>query len=760
MKKSTIHIYQNVVAWFMVSLSTAHAAEPETTASHVQQRPVLEEIIVTAQKRQQRLEDVPALVNPLSDEMLQSANVTKFQDVGRMIPGLDIQGDEGGLGATVKMRGIGSDSLTSIPSSIGYFYNEIPVIQSVTTGASLFDLDFFDLDRIEVLKGPQSTLYGTSVSTGAISLYTRKPSLSDGLSGKVSTTFGDHNRQEYRGVLNIPIGGILALRATGYDTAYDGQVVNLVDGSRLNTETWGGRVQLLYEPSANLELLFSYEKRFQFSSGGSGANTYLPLGYPDAYTALAAANQVTLVPADPFSRKIQVNHAAKQHIRRELGSLHGKWTIADRWSLNSVTAYQAEDYRHYGSDPYGGHDSTPGLFDTLANFGTARQQYFTQELRLNYTGRQLTSTLGVFYEHTNVPRNRLDMNFAGFPLLFDLGTGAGDGRSIFGHNSFRFNEKWEAVFGARYSEASSDTRSESFAFAGAYSGVTPDPDFSRIPLNSVRPSAWGGTVKGIYHTSDAVSIYAGIDRGFKLGGNNGYGAPAYGTEVALNYEVGVKGQFLDKTLRVTSAIYRQTYSNYQDFNGVADPSTGLYQFFILNAAKVVVQGVETSAEWLATDHLTLSGSMGLNDARFKDYKNAQCNQPQVHFGECSSGVQDLSDTRLNNAPLWSVNLSSQYGGALHDTGWNWYVRGEYVFRSQTHGALDNDPGSRIPAYGLYNASLGVSSAANKIEAILWVKNLTNKNYYTGIIDSSLGYPGLSAYLGFERSAGVTLTYSY
>ena len=284
-------------------------------------------------------------------------------------------------------------------------------------------------------------------------------------------------------------------------------------------------------------------------------------------------------------------------------------------------------------------------------------------------------------------------------------------------------------------------------------------DTSLFPRVSSDESAWGGTLKLLRHLNDQVTVYAGIDRGFRLGGINNLGQPNYDTEIALNYEIGLKGLFLDNTLRLNASVFHTDYDGYQ----VVQYNSEAFTFIVQNA-DVIGQGVELDAQWAPTSGLELGASLAWNDTYYDSFVGAPCDSYQLGFGTCPNdpvpGAQDLTDEQLSAAPKWVGNLNAQYTAGLGSTSLEWFMRGEYSYRgsSLSHPVGDGgDPMQEIDSYGLVNASLGLSSARGW-DITLWGKNLTDKDYFTNISRAPVGSEPdyVTARIGMERSYGVTL----
>lgn len=750
-------------AMFFGLTMTAGALFP--TLLHAQENArTLEEVVVTAQKREQSLQDVPSTVNVLTAESLRVSTITEVNQLSVMTPGIFINSDQTGRNTKIKIRGVGPDEASNIRPSIGFFYNDIPLMTQLQGGQSVAsDLDLGDLTRVEILKGPQSTLFGESVSAGAIAFYTRRPLLNEGWNGKFSVNYGSHYLRQYRGAVGGDLGSAMAFRVTAYDNRIDDQVKNTLDNSRRELGSNGFSAQVLYEPIESLQMILEYNRRN--SSQDGGAVDGLDIISYGAQTIAEAANRgITLTPPDPFDRKVQMLFPLTENMRNELVSLHIDYEIDADWSLTSITAHQMNK-DHYGGDALlGGYNASNGVTEGFYAQGDQKIDYTTSELRVNYDRDAVTSMFGVFVSRYDAPGTRGDFGFVFPGFVFPIAQYIElekDMYSVFTHNSWRFAPQWELVAGARYTVEEADGRNGLENFQGIYSEQP--LDISMFDKSSSKEDAWGGTLKVLYNLDDDLVLYAGVDRGFRLGGINNLGEPNYDTEVALSVETGLKGYFLDRTLRVGASIYRTDYDGYQAvlYNSEAFS-------FITQNADVIGQGVELEMNWIATNNLEVEFSALYNQVEYDNYLGATCDNYQIAYGACPNNpvadAQDLSGVDLPASPNWSANTAVQYQDEAMGGNLTWYVRGEYAYRGDSYAhsvGVGGDPAQRIDAYGLFNASLGFSFPSGW-SFKLWGKNLADEDYFTDIARQPVGSEPeyVQARIGWERSYGATVNYEF
>jgi len=791
---------RNYVSRQLTPLAAAlSAALSATLAAPVSAQ--LEEVLVTAQKRTQTVQDVPSSVSALSADMLAKTNTRDFSDLNKIASGITVTGGADGFGKVIRIRGVGTNSFVpAIRPAVGIFIDEVPL------GApeSAYN-NMADIERIEILKGPQATLFGKEVSSGAISQFTKRPD-TEFMDGYVEGNFGNIGLQEFRLGGNLPLGDQVGLRASAYDNQRDGTHYNIsTDDDRMGAvDASGYRVRLLWEASDNFSAVLGYEDH-EVDVFGS---TSVAQQYGDLYSTwesnvvgITDPAQSQLQILDPYSRKTAHSAATDRSSSTEIWSLNMDWEISDSWSLTSVTSDQAWANLTTGVDDSGfinsAGDRVPATADT--SVGPYKINAFiqdtttdttTQELRLTWEEGDWSSIFGAFYADTEIVSYVPFTNLLGAinPDLIISAGGVSDLTedvsewALFTHNIYSLREGLDLTFGARYSDV------EKESVKGQLTGFGPLADLNSAfvpatPWGNAVPTqkdSWdeiSGTLKLTYWLNDEVSVYGGWDRGFKAGGHNVCKGTEeqpncpepFSSELADNFEIGLKSRLLDNSLVFNTAVFYQTYDDYQvdiqDDEGIGNS--------VKNAAKVKIQGVEAEFQWLATERLMLDGNLAYVDARWDEYTDAGCLRPQFQSVACTenadgSFTQDLSGKRLNQTSPWSANFNATYNGELGN-GLNWYVRGEVAFKDDRLFFPDLDPDVVDGAYTLLNASVGISGASGNWDVILWGKNLADEDYLISASrNRDQGNPNFGAVpfesyrvtVGEQRTYGVTLKYRF
>ena len=751
----------------------------------------LEEVIVTAQKREQTLQDVPSSVAAVTREALEKTVSNNFSDLNKITSGLTITGDSDGFGKVIRIRGVGTNSFVpAIRPAVGIFLNEVPL-----SAPEMAYNNLADIERIEILKGPQATLFGKEVSSGAISMHTARPNTEE-VKGYLESNLGNLGLLEVRGATNLPISDQWALRVMGYYNERDDIIDNTAVPDRPGGayEQSGYRAQLLWEPTDTLSVMLGYEDHeTEFYGSVSVTREYGDLNL--AVDEMENPGNSRLVLHDPADRKMANSDPSDRDTDIAMWTLHVSWDINERWSFTSITSDQEFEQLTSGDqNPEGTSDTSVSPY-RLNDFITAPgTDSFSQELRLSYDSGDWSSIIGAFYADTDT------VSYTPFSQAIGLLGGtlhkaAGlsditddfEEWAIFTHNIYSISDGLDLSFGARYSYV------EKEAQKGQVTGVGPLAVLNSpiVPTSSwadaipVQKDDWDeitGTLKLTYWLNESVSLYGGWDRGFKAGGQNVCKDTAsfdpacpepFDSETADNFEIGMKGRFFDRTLSLNLAGFFQTYDNYQvevqDEFGLGNS--------VQTAASVEIKGIESEFVWLATENLSIDGTVSWIDASWDEYEDAGCIRDQYQREACApvedangnvAWIQDLSGADLNYTPEWSYNFNATWSD-IFTNGMEWYLRGEVAYRDDVYFFPDLDPDLVDDDYTLLNASLGITGAEGDWDVVVWGKNLADEDYLSGgaknndassIRLNPQAAEGYRVTAGEERTYGVTLRYRF
>jgi len=564
-------------------------------------RKELEEILVTAQKRSERLQDVPVPVTALSADILLDSNQLRLQDYYTTVPGLDVTPVRPAY-QTISIRGITTGAFTN--PTVGIMVDDMPYGSSADLGGSagVPDIDPFDLSRVEVLRGPQGTLYGSSSMGGLIKFVTVDPS-TDALSGRMQAgTTRIHNAADagynVRGAVNVPLTDTLAFRMSGFyreDPGYiDNPVLHINDLNK--DDAYGGHWSGLWRPSESLSLKVS--ALFQEIKG---------YGHPDVVveSGLGDLQQNYVRGVGGNSRKVQAYSAT---VNAMLGSVN--LTAVSGYSVNAIT--DSVDYSYvFGplSEAFFGVLGAPLTFDNRTN-------KHTEEIRLSAPiGQGIDWLFGAFYTHEN--SSYLEDVLAADPILgqrqsvgqvfsFRFPTDY-DEYAAFADVTFHITDKLDVQIGGRESQIRQ--RYEASESAGPLTG-SESPVVA--PEIVSRANAFTYLLTPRFKVSSDLMMYARLASGYRAGGPNGALSPVqeYNPDKTENYEIGVKGNVLDHALSFDASLYYINWRNIQ--LTLIDPQTqGSYT---ANGGTAKSQGVEVSVESRPTKGLTIGAWISYDDA--------------------------------------------------------------------------------------------------------------------------------------------------
>lgn len=677
----------------------------------------LETIMVTAQKRSENLQDVPITVAALTAETIERQQIFQLDDIEYAVPNFSLR-DIGQRASTslLFIRGLGNGFQTQTLRTT-VVLDGVPLGNTRGLNGSLFDVQ-----QVEVLKGPQSTLYGLTAEAGAVVITTRKPG--DELRANASATITNNDRRIMGSVSGPVIEDVLSLGvAAAYDNG-DGFVDNVIDGSDFDqTETASARFRAIFTPTESLEFDLVYQ--YQNISDDFGQNA-LPLDRAD-YNAAFGVNVgefETAQPAPGFN-----------DIESHSISLRAEYN-ADSFDVVSVSSYVDLDTGLQFDI-----NLAPGLFFGTFESGIIDTQFsfFSQELRVQSNGEGPFQWLaGVNYYDRNFDRQ----SFATtpFPLSmtmegdrFIVGRDAQDFKyqsiSGFGQASYDVLEDLKITVGARYESVDTRAITVSNGFADLF-GQPKVPDGTEFNETS---DAFLPRASVDYKVNDDVLVYFTAARGWLPAGFNAAQTNAalfpFEAETLWNYEIGVKTTLFDERVRFNASVYQMNIDNYQE-QVRSDPLT----FFIDNIDGVRIRGVDVDFTASITDTFQIGGSLGYNSPVYTDF------------------VEQLTDFMGN--PVMIDNTGNELPGTpqlQYTFNATWYFLPEFYARLDYRGSGDfrpiEDRGNTLPiqdGYNVLNMQLGYEG--ERFGATFFVNNLTDSSYDLLVLDQSgdgrlFGVPG-------------------
>ena len=703
----------------------------------------LEEVVVTATKRSVALQDLAGSANVLGADKLGPGGIQEVRDMQVDIPNLSL-GDQFGF-ARVFMRGIGMTSIDIGGEGAVAFLQDGAIVPR--PAAQLMGM--FDLDQVEVLRGPQGTLYGRGATAGAINMVTAKPGKE--LGGYLSVTAGNYGLAQFKGAIDVPMGDALSMRLAGSLDSRDGYGNNIFTGSDINDRDASAyRATLVYDAGGPLTATLSaqyYEEddnnyAFSYFGQSEGSSIPVPFGVP-----ILGGNTVGMVGGgfyDINSDQEPINDRDGQLINLTID-----YAFNDRWSLKSITSSQSMD-RFLRDDL----DSTDANLFGQNNY-TEESDSFGQELILNYSSDRIDVLGGVMYfEEDLYGEVRVPLTNLCF-LLAPAACGTPVGDFLNGGNylqdgdvdieawgayveaNYSISDKWSVIAGLRYNYEERDGTG-SFIFDAISLNV---PTNQRESWNDLTPRI---TLQ--YSPNDNMLLYATYTEAFKSGViNTGSTSPPLDPETVDAFEVGLKGQNASGTLRYSVAAFFYDYQDMQ-ISFVDETST----VSTVNAAEAENSGIE----------LEIDGSLG-NGFAFDFYLTYLNAEYQEFFnGDYANGfaITDLSGNTLPNAPESTAKLGLTWEGAVG--GGTLTVRGEAYYQDDVYFTEWNREDAYQKSYEQINASVDYSWNDQWLLS-LWGRNLSDEEVMSNNIITAPLYDSLRVGAVLPpRTYGATVTYQF
>ena len=680
----------------------------------------LEEITVTATKTGvTRLQDTPISITAVTAEDIARTGMIDIHGLTAETPNLDIA--QNGPFAEVYIRGIGSNNVFIGSDPDVSIYEDGVYIARPSSAFS----DFFDVERVEILRGPQGTLYGRNAVGGAINIISREPD--NTLRAKVGAGIGNYGEYDEQGYISGPIvPGKLYASISGLGQRHDGYIKNIYPGGRdLNDQnTHAVRAQVRATPTDNLDILV----RGDYSNDSGVIATAQKLLVPDpadplVNTTLGNYHEVALDTPESQDRK---NYGVSGDIR---------YAVSDALKLSTITAYR-RSYLFSSADTDG--SSLPILSTNYLE----HQDQFSEEFNASGKVNRLTYILGAYYFRENIHDNDLVEHLGPKTGLAFSPTVHTDAWAGYGQATYDLTRKFSATAGIRYTvekkEFDQNTGTVSLT-APAYLAGPFIYDLS----NTYK----AGTPKfGLqYQATRDVLIYASATRGFKSGGYSD-STPTringFNPEYLWSYESGVKSDWLQHRLRVNGDAF---YYDYTDLQVQSFIVPGIIN--TTNAASAHVKGVELEVQAEPVKGLNLGGTLAFLDARYSSFRDALAP---------GNVVFDATGNYLDTAPKWAYSLYGQYDFRILAYG-VMFVRGEWSWHDRKYFTPDNSDLQSQSAYGLLNASIGYSFPDGHLQLLAYGRNLTDRQYIT----NTATFPAEPAgQVGFPRTFGLKIAYTY
>ncbi len=672
-----------------------------------------EDIVVTARKKTERLQEAPVAVTALGGERLERINATDLSDLSGRAPNVTIN-TIGNFGSSVSVfiRGIGNgDPDSTVDPSVGIYVDGVYIPRTANSS-----LDLFDVEQVEILRGPQGTLFGRNTTGGAVNYRTKRPTGEFGLRGAV--TLGDYGQRDIRFAAEAPlIEDVLAFKVAAFSQHLDGFYTNTFSGlpgrrsstSAGESNTFTFRPSLLFTPTDNFELTIIGEYSRERSENLPSINVSPPNNLLQIFYDVPSFGR------DENVRSFAFNVPGRSDIDVWGVTAEANWQIGPG-TLTSVSNYRETTKDINNNDTDG---TTAGFFETLRD--QPHEQY-SSELRYNAdVTDDLNIIAGLYYfRQKYFLRRDTFLNVTNGPVTARNNAITGQTHknfAIFGQAEYNITPELRVSLGGRYTTEKKDF------FATLF---TPFPNLGPVFERDEKWSNFGPAVGVDYQASDDILFYAKYSKGFKSGGFNGRG----GTPGALGpfdeesvdaFEGGMKADWFDNRLRTNVAVYYNKYKDLQRtvIRSLQGQTGGNNQETVTdNAASATVKGVELEVSAVPVNGLNLDFSVGYNNASYDEYQ-ADLNGDTV--------ITDNSNLEISRAPKWTLGGGISYAANLGDAGLLTF-RGDWTHVGKQNllvtGALDG----RIPSYDVIDASIKWDVPGDQFYVSVFVKNL-NKELY-------------------------------
>lgn len=713
------------------------------------------EIIVTAQKRAENLQNVPISIAAVSGATLTKQNIVTILDLGKVATNFQSVRSSNTGSTRIGIRGVGSLANTLIEPSVAVFMDGVYVPRSGSVLGA-----FLDIDGVEVLRGPQGTLFGRNASVGALSLRSAPPN--DEFSGQVSGEVGSFNRYKISGALNLPIAENIAMRLAGMGQWYDGPWHN-----KLDNKTYGGSDDVSFRGTVRADLgKVNWVLRADYTKmkGDGVAN------FDFDANSVSPARLAFLQAAFAGGPDINLND-------RQMNQFMATGLVDKNWGVSSTATMDLDDgsslklinsYRVWKNDQTDGDviylpvslASRRSLFDSKSQnhelqFISPEKQWldgkfdmvagaymFQEDFNLGEVLNMGSSFCGVL-----VPAGPARTACGGYYATAN-GLAATNQKvfqnvksfAVYNQGNIHLSDQWTLTIGGRWT---SDKKRGTYAQASS-----PFTQTLRAPENltfpGIKEDRFTYRVSLNYKPTEDMLLFANRSTGYKSGGyNSGGGTPSLSTfdvagnllstkrlfdrETVKNSELGIKASWLDRALRTNLTFYRMDIAGFQDraFDGVS--------FIVRNAGNLRQQGVEMDVGLTPVRNLTFSGAVAYLDSKFTAFGNAS-NLPGI------PGTQDLTGKPNTFSPKWSGNLAADWTGDFGSSGLSWAINGNVAFVGKQYVGTVNDanPQSLAENYALLGARVTINGRNDAWSISLFGKNLANAHYWPLSVYQPLG----------------------
>jgi iron complex outermembrane receptor protein len=696
---------------------------------------VLEEVLVTARKRVESLQDVSVAVSAVTAQALDDAHIRNSAELTKLVPSLTLGS---GGGESFAIRGVGT-----LAYSVGVEPSVSTMIDGVVLGRPEQSfMQLVDIQRVEVLRGPQGSLFGKNSSAGVVHFITRDPS--EEFEAEVSGSAIEHDEYRIGVTVSAPLTDTLGARLTYGGVRDDGYIKNVYDGDTYN----GGdsdtvRFKLRWQPTLDLD--------FKWSSDYASTDDTNRVRPQRIVVSPLVAEELLPVVASKKNDRVNLDGRIYKDVDTFGHSLEVNWDIGD-YTLTSISAY-----RDYDKDEQGdidGRPTNPVGFDQVAH---DQQNQFSQEFRIASPAYGSFHYVAGLYAFLQDLDRQFTRDVVGTVSTADFSVDTTN-YAAFGEMTYELSDTVRAIAGGRYTY---DDLDYDFKREGPIPGpVAPfsdsddDTDFStKLALE--------------WDVLDSAMTYFSYAEGYKGQAYNViFGATPplelVDPETSKTYELGWKSELFERRVMLNAVLFR---TDYDDFQGQTQILDGKNTAFVLtNAGEVRTQGLELDFTALASENLTVFGGVAFIDATIEDFKNGPCSSGQKFRGECPDQSQDLSDGDLPFSPDWKVSLNANYTVPLDSMPFDLVAKFAYQGQDDTLMDITQDRYTEQGSYHIFDLALTLDAHDLRWDATVYVKNVTDESYVTSIVSQPVQFSPGGYTHGLPKNAqriyGVELRYRW
>ena len=733
----------------------------------------MEIIVVTAQKRVENIQEVPISITSFSSDRVERMAIRQLNEVAEFVPNFKMS-QSNDFSSNIVIRGVGSASRNiGFDARVGLYLDGVYIGQSPA-----HNQDLFDLERIEILRGPQGTLFGKNNVAGSINLITKKPE--DQFNGNVGLSIGNYDLKQYSATLNTPLTDDIAAKFSVNKYQRDGYIENITTGSWLNEQdSYSYRGQIRAQLSDSIEINFSIDRlksdRLSFD------------GEPITNTRGTLKNTES-----PEQNKVSFD--LDPHEEREISgeSLTVDWNIGDDFVIKSITGHRDSHIKYKNDfdysaqsvafldyeDDYSQWSQELQLISPESSFKyVAGLYYFQQDAYTSRLPNVGDETLSLF---TGIPRSDIEFGaslsdltsifmLAAFHpgVLSTIGNVDTTSYSIFFNSNFEFNNEVSLDLGLRYSR-------EEKSVNWTISSIDPQTSIPVVPIFELANGQvidkrtdhdFSPLISLNYHINNDVNAYIKYSTGYKSGGYNvDFLTQAqldagieFDKETVDSYEMGLKGSLFNHQVRFSSAVFYTEYDDYQIYQ-LVNLAAGTTALSIRNAAKVESYGAEVDLTYYLSDYLVINAALGILEAKFDK------------FPAGGSDGEDLSGTSLPGVSDFTFNLGIQYYYPETIASSELSLSLSYNYQDDYNTDLDgktsttlDDGGTldigHVDGFGIFNAAINLEPLDNGISLHFWVRNIADKNSPIVLGEKSFFGTRRNIYVN-PRTYGLTAKYSF